>query len=1091
MGSTQPHSRPALSILTIAVMLMSLVVATTGSTAAVADTSPQGGAPQTVSSDPLPTVQIDGVVWDQVIVGNTVYVGGKFTTARPAGAAAGVNTVPRSNLLAYDIRTGELITSFAHTVNGEIKSVATSPDGTRVYIGGVFTQVNGINRYRVAAFDVATGKLVTSFAPTANGAVESVVATNSTVYIGGNFTTLANSTRVRAGAVSASTGALQPFAPVAEGGRVSSMVISPDETKVVLGGSFTTLNGSSNPGFGLGAVAATTGASMPWNINSSVRNAGTSASIYSLDSDGDSVYGTGYHFGGTGTLEGAFRADWKNGDLVWIEDCHGDTYSVAATSDVVYTASHAHYCGNSGGFPETNPKIYQRAMAWSKNGSGGVNTDDPYNYPDVPGTPTPSLLNWWPDINTGTFTGMSQGAWDVTANEDYVLYAGEFTKVNSTNQQGIVRFASPEIAPKKDGPRLGGASFKPSATSIATGTVQLSWLANYDRDNQYLTYDVIRDGVNASPVHTVVGSSRIWWDRPTMSFLDEGLAPGSTHTYRLRATDPNGNVAWGDPITATASGTAVMSDYARGVLDDSPAAYWRLGEGSGTAVRNWVGSGDAVAGSAVRRGAVGAIAGDTDTATTFSGSSSGVTGVVASQTATQADDTLGIEAWFTTTSTGGGKIVGFGNSRTGDSGSHDRSIYMDGAGRVMFGAYPTVARTIQSAPGLNDGKWHQVVANLGPTGMQLFIDGKQVAQRTDTTTGQAYKGYWRIGGDSSWSGNKYFNGSIDEVAIYNEAVSARIVDRHFVLAGRTSTAPNVAPVSSFTASATDLTVTVNGTASTDSDGTIASHAWTFGDGNSATGATANHAYAAAGTYTVTLTVTDDDGATTASTRAVTVTAPVVPQPPATPAAIATDAFERTTASGLGSAQTGGAWSVAGGAANFSVGEGVAKLRSPSAGATLSSYLTAVSSTDTDVQVTTSLQQASTGGGTFVSLIGRRVGTEDYRTRAVIAANGQVNVQLQRNGTTTNAAVVSGLTYATGDKLQIRMQVVGTAPTTIRAKVWKTGTTEPAAWQLTTTDTTASLQAAGHIGVASYLSGSSTAIPLTTTFDNLTATRSAQ
>ena len=40
-----------------------------------------------VTADALPTVQVNGVVWDQTIVGNTVYVVGNFTQARPAGAA--------------------------------------------------------------------------------------------------------------------------------------------------------------------------------------------------------------------------------------------------------------------------------------------------------------------------------------------------------------------------------------------------------------------------------------------------------------------------------------------------------------------------------------------------------------------------------------------------------------------------------------------------------------------------------------------------------------------------------------------------------------------------------------------------------------------------------------------------------------------------------------------------------------------------------------------------------------------------------------------------------------------------------------------
>ena len=48
----------------------------------------------TVTADSLPTAQINGVVWDQVIVGKAVYVTGSFSQARPAGAAAGANELP-------------------------------------------------------------------------------------------------------------------------------------------------------------------------------------------------------------------------------------------------------------------------------------------------------------------------------------------------------------------------------------------------------------------------------------------------------------------------------------------------------------------------------------------------------------------------------------------------------------------------------------------------------------------------------------------------------------------------------------------------------------------------------------------------------------------------------------------------------------------------------------------------------------------------------------------------------------------------------------------------------------------------------------
>ncbi|HEY3353408.1 MAG TPA: PKD domain-containing protein [Polyangia bacterium] len=68
-------------------------------------------------------------------------------------------------------------------------------------------------------------------------------------------------------------------------------------------------------------------------------------------------------------------------------------------------------------------------------------------------------------------------------------------------------------------------------------------------------------------------------------------------------------------------------------------------------------------------------------------------------------------------------------------------------------------------------------------------------------------------------------------------------------------------------------ITFDGTASSDPDGTIASYAWTFGDGETGTGAGPRHTYAAAGTFLVRLTVTDDQGATATDVAVVTITGP--------------------------------------------------------------------------------------------------------------------------------------------------------------------------------------------------------------------------
>jgi PKD repeat protein len=90
--------------------------------------------------------------------------------------------------------------------------------------------------------------------------------------------------------------------------------------------------------------------------------------------------------------------------------------------------------------------------------------------------------------------------------------------------------------------------------------------------------------------------------------------------------------------------------------------------------------------------------------------------------------------------------------------------------------------------------------------------------------------------------------------------------------GGGSPPPNGAPTANFTSSCNNLACIFNDT-STDGDGTVAAWAWNFGDGTTTTVRSPSHTYAVAGTYGVTLKVTDDDGATSQRSAQVTVTAP--------------------------------------------------------------------------------------------------------------------------------------------------------------------------------------------------------------------------
>jgi hypothetical protein len=505
--------------------------------------------PPTVSSDVLPTTQIDGVAWNQLVVGNTVYVAGSFSTARPAGAAPGTNTVTRQNLLAFDITTGALKTNFVANLNAQAFVLAKSPDGSRIYVGGDFTTVNGITRNRIAALDPSTGTPKSDFNPSVNGSVRAIVTTGSTVYLGGSFSSINGSGRAALGAVSASGVLNTTWKPIAGAGRVNAMVISPDNTKIVVGGSFQTLNQSNNPGYGMGQVNTTTGANLPFPTNSVVRDAGSQSAVLSLATDSTNVYGTGYVFGSGGNLEGSFSTKWSDGKLSWLEDCHGDSYSVFPGPQAVYVASHSHSCANipgegatGRGFPNMPSGTAQRAIAFSRAATGTVSTNREGSYYNFAGNPAPSLLNFFPQMVQGSYTGQSQAAWTVQGSSDgkYVVYGGEFPRVHSTNQQGLVRFATKDIAPNKQGPKATGTSssnpFVLTLTQPLPGQVKVAWNANYDWDNSKLTYTVYRDNT----VLTTTNKSSVWYYRPGMSYLDTQV-PAGTHSYKVTVKDPFDN----------------------------------------------------------------------------------------------------------------------------------------------------------------------------------------------------------------------------------------------------------------------------------------------------------------------------------------------------------------------------------------------------------------------------------------------------------------------------------------------------------------------------------------------------------------------
>jgi PKD repeat protein len=868
-----------------------------------ADWSPQDPndprTPTTVTADALPTVQIDGVVWSQAMGGDIVYAGGDFENARPAGTGVEAN-VARANLVAYDVETGEM-TDFAPTFNQQIRAVAVV--GDTLYVGGEFTSVDGEPRSRLAAFDLTTGDLVEDFAPQVNGAVQAIAVNQDAIYVGGAFGSVGNQDRGNLAAFDFD-GNLLAWAPTVGGGAVTAITANPDGSSIAVGGTFLTVNGdpgqdtdpaAAEPGDGLALLNSTTGAALDLPAGLHIYNGNgaddADGGITSLAADADAFYGAGYTFStiDAGTIEGVFAVNWDDGSIKWVADCHGDSYSVHPQGDLIYAANHSHYCENIGGVTQGAGGVgdypYYRAVAFGKQATGKVTWEpDTRRYYNFEGQPAPSMQTWFPSINVGTFTGQSQGSWSVTGNEDYVVMGGEFTRVNGQDQQGLVRFARAALAPKLEGPTLFNAEYPIQVGSTEPGKVRISWHSNRDIDNDYLEYRLSRRATGTTAA-TLVHSRQVranFWNPLGMTFTDTGATPGNTYEYRLQARDAGGLTANSPWTSVTVSTSGANSAYVDAVHGDEPTHWWRFGEPAGSTDpgADSVGFNPLAVGSGVARGTSGAVPSDaTNRGAIFAGAGAG--SVATSTVQDSPPDLMTVEAWFRTTSTTGGRIVGRDTGATRGA-KVDRLLYLDAPGHVVFGVKPNATLANVASPATyNDGRWHHVAGVLSPAGMQLYVDGELAGADADVTVGEHLAlGYWRVGGGSAVTGLPgALSGAIDEVAVYKRALTPAEIAQHVAAAGHGATPPNVAPTASFTHKSTALVTSFQSTAA-DADGEIDSYLWQFGDGTTSGEANPSHAYANAGTYEVALTVIDDGGAPATTTGTVTVTDPTNKAPTA-------------------------------------------------------------------------------------------------------------------------------------------------------------------------------------------------------------------
>jgi hypothetical protein len=256
--------------------------------------------------------------------------------------------------------------------------------------------------------------------------------------------------------------------------------------------------------------------------------------------------------------------------------------------------------------------------------------------------------------------------------------------------------------------------------------------------------------------------------------LVAGLTPGSSAAFIGKIANSTNTAA-----------TAPFFTCAGAVANDKSSALftWPLNEASGATT-----AADTAAGSYP-----GAYQGTTTTSTTAplacprdTGGAyllNGTTNYVTTAKSFVNPQTFSEEVWFKTT-VAGGKLIGFGSSQTGASGSYDRHLYINTLGQLVFGTYNGAADVVTSTAKVNDGSWHQAVGTFSTAaGMSLYLDGSLVGSNAGYTVAQNFTGYWRVGYDSlsGWpsAGSLFFSGSMRFASVYTTVLSAAQVSQHY------------------------------------------------------------------------------------------------------------------------------------------------------------------------------------------------------------------------------------------------------------------------------------------------------------------------
>ena len=338
-------------------------------------------------------------------VGHTIYAGGRFAQVQDPSMTT---TYSRQNFVAFDSETG-VISPLNLSFDGMVGAIEATADGSALFIAGAFSKVNGITRRGIMKYDLVNNRIDPTFAPTGMRTVSDIELANGAVIAAGNFTkklmAMDPTTGADTGAINITvTGVVDPTAET----KIQYIAVSPDGTRLVATGNFTTVNGQSRRRafeLNLGATATLSTWHAPrFDVNCVATSRLISAQGVDFSPDGSYfvIVATGGPTGTNGICDAAARFETANvsatAQPTWINWTGGDTlYSVAVTGPAVYVGGHQRWMDNPQGHDSAGPGAVSRP---------GIAALDPVTGKALPWNPTKSR-------NHGTMVlyATPQGLW--------------------------------------------------------------------------------------------------------------------------------------------------------------------------------------------------------------------------------------------------------------------------------------------------------------------------------------------------------------------------------------------------------------------------------------------------------------------------------------------------------------------------------------------------------------------------------------------------------------------------------------------------------------------------------------------------------